>query len=116
MFKTLSIEVAPQDELINVYAVPNPYRTGTSVYTTPNYHNFPDNKIRFVNVPAECKLAIYTTAGDLVWETEHHDNEAGVIVWDTKNRGGKEVTSGIYLYKVEDNKGSNMYGRLIIIR
>lgn len=115
LFTRVPVSVDPQEELRKVYAVPNPYRSGSSVYTTPNYHNYPDEKIRFVNVPTDCKLAIYTVAGDLVWEAEHH-SQSGNIEWDTRNDSGEIVHSGIYLYKLEDNGGGSVYGRLIIIR
>lgn len=115
LFTLVSVEVQPQTVLKRVYAVPNPYRSGSSVYTTPNYHNYPDNKIRFVNVPVDCTLEIFTAAGDLVWDTEHHIN-SGNIEWDVKNESGEDVASGIYIYKLEDSSGGSVYGRLVIIR
>jgi hypothetical protein len=107
--------VEPQNDLPEIYAVPNPYRSGSSQYTTENYHNYPDNKVRFVNVPAWCKLKIYTPAGDLVWEFSQKDGR-GNIEWDTRNLKQEEVASGVYLYRVESETGDQMYGRLIIIR
>jgi len=115
LFTRVDIEVQPQNNLRKIYVVPNPYRTGGSAYTTPNYHNYPDNKVRFVNVPSDCKLSIYTTAGDLVWEIDHHST-SGNIAWDTRNRSGEEVASGVYIFKIEDSKGESLYGKLIIIR
>jgi hypothetical protein len=110
----ISIEVDPQDNLKEVYAVPNPYRSGGSRLTTANYHNFPDEKIRFVNVPTSCLIKIFTVSGDLVWEYKH--TGGGNIEWDATNRGGESVASGVYLYRVEDDEGGQVYGRLIIIR
>ncbi len=112
----MSTTVITQDNLAQIYAVPNPYRTGGSVYTTPKYHNYPDNKIRFVNVPANCQLKIYTVSGDLVWETDHHDVDSGNIEWDVRNGSGEELSSGVYIYKVQNEQGDHVYGRLIVIR
>lgn len=112
---TLSNEVTPQNTMREIYAVPNPYRTGSTQYTAPNYHNYPDNKIRFVNVPTSCELRIYTPAGDLV-RSLHNETGTGVIEWDVRNRGGEEVSSGVYIFRVERNNGDSMYGRLTIIR
>jgi hypothetical protein len=112
---TLPVDVDTQDNLYRVYAVPNPYRTGGSRLTTQNYHNFPDEMIRFVNVPENCSIKIYTVSGDLVWESEHH-SLAGNIQWDTRNRGGEEVTSGVYIYRIEDLNGNQVFGRLVVIR
>ncbi|NIM18984.1 MAG: hypothetical protein GTO51_01205 [Candidatus Latescibacteria bacterium] len=114
--RKLSTNVVPQNDLAQVFAVPNPYRTGGSAFTTPNYHNFPDDKIRFVNVPADCILKIYTVSGDLIWETEHHDAGSGNIEWDARNSSGEDVTSGVYIFKVENPQGEQVYGRLIVIR
>jgi hypothetical protein len=111
----IKIEVDPQNTLSSIYAVPNPYRTGGSRLTTSNYHNFPDDKVSFVNVPTNCKIKIFTVSGDLVWEHEHTDG-TGNIEWSVTNRGGEDVASGVYIYKIEDPNGGHMYGRLIIIR
>ncbi len=112
----IKINVENQNDLARIFAVPNPYRTGGSVFTTQNYHNFPDRKIRFVNVPAECTLRIYTVSGDLIWEEDYINQTAGNIEWEVKNQSGEEVASGIYVYKIEDSNGDHVYGRLIVIR
>lgn len=110
-----AIEVDSQSNLKLVYAVPNPYRDGPSRITRANYHNFPDDLVRFVNVPANCLIKIYTVAGDLVWEGEH-TGASGNIEWDTRNSSGEKVASGVYIFKVEDSGGDEVYGRLVIIR
>lgn len=114
----VTISVPPQSDVQKIYAVPNPYRTGTSAETSPYYHNFPDNSIKFYNVPSEADLKIYTVAGDLVWETHHSslDGTGGVITWDTKNKHGQPTGSGVYIYKFESDSGDTMYGRVVIIR
>lgn len=101
-----------------VYAVPNPYRTGTSEQTTPYYHNYPDMTIKFFNMPSEAQIKIYTVAGDLVWEGSHmsEDGSDGILDWDVRNNGGQDVGSGVYIYRVEASNGEEVYGRLIVIR
>jgi hypothetical protein len=108
-------DVEPQGNLPEIYAVPNPYRSGSSQFTSENYHNFPDNKLRFVNVPEWCELKVFTPAGDLVWEFSQTAGP-GNIEWDTKNLAGQEVASGVYLYRLESESGDFMFGRIIIIR
>jgi hypothetical protein len=102
----------------NIFAVPNPYRTGTSAGTSPFYHNFPDNAIRFFHVPKEADIKIYSVAGDLIWETHYSDptGEDGVVTWDVKNKHGLDVGSGVYIYRCKNVDGSDMYGRIIVIR
>ena len=102
-----------------IFAVPNPYRTGTSADTSPFYHNFPDVSIKFYHVPKEADIKIFTVAGDLVWES-HHSNptgEDGVVSWDVKNKHGQDVGSGVYIYRCKNSAdGSDMYGRIVVIR
>lgn len=112
---TVVSNVTPQNDLQKVYAVPNPYRSGSSQFTTQNYHNFPDNRIRFVNLPTNCLLKIFTPAGDIVWETTNNTG-SGNVSWNTRNNSGELVSSGIYMYRVEKTSGADVFGRLIIIR
>jgi hypothetical protein len=102
-----------------IYAVPNPYRTGTSAETHPFYHNYPDGSIKFFNVPKESDIKIYTVSGDLVWEGHHSSptGEDGIILWDVKNQRDEDVGSGVYLYRCKNSAdGSDMYGRIVVIR
>ena len=114
----ITISVPVQSEMKKIYAVPNPYRTGTSAETSPYYHNFPDNSIKFFNMPSEADLKVYTVAGDLVWETHHSslDGTGGVVTWNVENKHGQQIGSGVYIYKVESDSGDTMYGRIIVIR
>ena len=111
----LRMEVNSQDDLMKVYAVPNPYRSGSSRLTSDNYHNYPDRYIRFVNVPPSCIIKIFTVSGDLVWESTH-DSGSGNIEWDVTNRDSQPVTSGVYLFRVEAPDGGSVYGRIAVIR
>ena len=114
----VTITVPVQSDMQRIYVVPNPYRTGTSAETSPYYHNFPDNSIKFYNVPSEADLKIYTVAGDLVWETHHSslDGTGGILTWNTNNKHGQPAGSGVYIYKFESDSGDTMYGRIVIIR
>lgn len=114
----ITVSVPPQSDMQRIYAVPNPYRTGTSAETSPYYHNFPDNSIKFYNVPDEADLKIYTVAGDLVWETHHSslDGTGGIVTWNVNNKHGQPAGSGVYIYKFEIDSGDTMYGRIVVIR
>lgn len=113
--RSLTMEVNSQNEMYRIYVVPNPYRTGGSRLTTENYHNFPDDKVRFVNMPANSELRVYTIAGDLVWEY-YHTGPRGNVEWDTANRSGELISSGVYIFRVESAAGGSMYGRFVVIR
>lgn len=112
---TAATQVSPQNTMREIYAVPNPYRTGSTQFSAPNYHNYPDNKVRFVNVPSDCEVRIYTLSGDLV-QTLQNRGGTGVVEWDARNRGGEDVSSGVYIFRVEKDTGESMYGRLVVIR
>ena len=100
----------------NVYAVPNPLRTGKSAFDDPNYHNFPGEIVRFVGVTAQTTLKVYSLAGDLLFEATNSDPDTRNIIWDTRNQMGELVASGVYIYRAEGKGGDEEFGRLIIIR
>lgn len=114
----ITMTVDTGTDIKKVYAVPNPYRSGTSAETSPYYHNFPDRSIKFFNVPREADLKIFTVSGDLVWETHHSDPSGsnGIVTWDTRNKNGDEVSSGVYIFRCESSTGESVYGRIVIIR
>ncbi|HET6462962.1 MAG TPA: hypothetical protein VFH33_04110 [Candidatus Krumholzibacteria bacterium] len=110
----VALSVDPQNDLYNVYVVPNPVRTGSSRLTTDNYHNFPDGRVRFVNLPVQCVIKIFTVAGDLVWTKDKNDS-TGNVEWDTRNYSEEDVASGVYVYRIEAGS-SSVYGRIVVIR
>jgi hypothetical protein len=38
------------------------------------------------------------------------------LIWDTRNQMGERVVSGVYIFKAENPRGEEEYGRLAIIR
>lgn len=114
----ITMAVDPGSDIKRVYAVPNPYRTGSSSMTSPYYHNFPDMTIKFFNAPAEGRIKIYTVAGDLVWETNSTQDvwKEGVVSWDVQNKEGLDVGSGVYIFRCEADGGDHVYGRIVVIR
>ena len=116
---TIWVDSPYKGEMKGIYAVPNPFRTGTSAQTTPHYHNYDDgNYVKFHNVPPNAKLRIFTVAGDLVWKIVHDnfDGGEGIIKWDGSNMEGRQVGSGVYIYRCEDSNGSDTYGKVVVIR
>ncbi|MBN1164560.1 MAG: hypothetical protein JXB45_08275 [Candidatus Krumholzibacteriota bacterium] len=102
-----------------VYAVPNPFRTGTSAGTSPYYHNYkPVEAIEFYNIPSQATLKIFTVSGDLVWESTRDmiDESDGTITWNVRNMGNQDVGSGVYVFKCERKNGDYVYGRVVVIR
>jgi hypothetical protein len=81
-----------------IRVVPNP----ASIMAGASLNQGTPDKISFYNLPVECRLRIYTEAGELVWEREHYghsDHE-----WDQKTDSNQYVTSGLYILAVTDCK------------
>jgi hypothetical protein len=103
----------PTANLQNVGVVPNPFRA-TETWDRPNGH-----EVHFVNLPAKARIRIYTVAGDLVADLDH--DESGRLVqndfevWDLKNAAGRDVSSGIYMYRIESGSFSAQ-NRFVVIR
>ncbi len=94
-----------------VSVVPNPYRGSAAWEQT--YHD----KIAFINLPAMCNIHIYTLAGDHVDTIEHRSwsGQEGTAFWDMVSRNDQEVTSGLYIYRVE-TENAYILGKFAIIR
>jgi hypothetical protein len=110
-----------------VYVVPNPYR-GDIAY---NSYDPPwekpggsrtqwmeqDRKIQFVNLPHSCDIKIYTLSGDLVYTIRHHEFNKGYENWNLTSSVGQAVSSGLYLFTVEDKtNGKVQAGKFVIIK
>jgi hypothetical protein len=81
-------------DLINV--VPNPY------YAYSAYEvNQLDNRIKITNLPPECTITIYNTAGTLIRRFTKSDNRITSVDWDLKNYANIPISSGIYIIHVK---------------
>jgi hypothetical protein len=84
-------------DLTHVHTVPDPY------YLTNEFEA--DNAgqvIKFVNLPQDAVIRIYTSSGVLVNLLEHHSTTfGGAVDWNVRNRTGRRVSSGVYFYHVE---------------
>jgi len=106
-----------KNALDSINVVPNPYYA----YSDYDKKAF-DNRIKIVNLPANCKVSVYTTSGTLI-RTLYRDvsnlsegtSVGGAISgdasksltfdttidWDLRNEKGVPVSSGIYLIHIE---------------
>jgi hypothetical protein len=124
---TSALETAESDEL-NVYVYPNPYRLDAD-YRGAGFEgrglderDRPDDRVRrihFANLPATCRISIYTLDGDLVREINHDvpvsDPMANHDSWDLITRNTQLVVSGLYYWTVESSDGRTQVGKLAII-
>ena len=95
----------------NVQVVPNPYR-GSAAWEQTYF-----DQIAFTHLPAMCNIHIYTLAGDHVITLEHQSwsGEEGTAFWDLLSRNNQEVTSGLYVFRVETND-DYVIGKFAIIK
>ena len=85
-------------------------------------------KLRFTNLPENCRITIYTISGEEVVsfksneENVHADCEdvtSGSCYWDMRSMNNQEISPGLYLFSVEDlsnNKGKKFIGKFAIVK
>jgi hypothetical protein len=95
--------------LDNIKTVPNPY------YLFSAYDASTDRRsVKFINLPAECTIEIYTLGGDLVRSLVKEDLAATELTWDLLNSIGVPVGSGIFFYVVDAPKFGQKIGKMAI--
>ena len=100
---------------LNVKVVPNPYIIENEWQQTVF-----QRKLKFINLPDECTIRIYTVAGDLI-QTIKHDktyqqpNDAGGDEWwDVLTSNDQLPASGVYLFHIDSDVGEQV-GKFVII-
>ena len=102
---------APEEETLdNVHTVPDPY------YVTSEFEQSTDTKIiKFVNLPEDAIIRIYSSSGVLVNMLEHHTTTfGGSADWNVRNRNNQVVASGVYFYHIEAGNARKV-GRFTIV-
>ena len=102
---------APVDNDLNrVHTVPDPY------YVTSEFEQTTDTKvIKFVNLPQDAIVRIYSSSGVLVNLLEHHSTTfGGAADWNVRNRNNQVVASGVYFYHIESGNARRV-GRFTIV-
>jgi hypothetical protein len=98
------------DDLSHVHTVPDPY------YVTNQYETTTQSKVlKFVNLPADAIIRIYSSSGVLVTLLEHHSATfGGAATWNVRSRNNQVVASGVYFYHVESG-GARKVGRFTLV-
>jgi hypothetical protein len=110
-------------QLGKVAVVPNPYR-GDVDYTAgiewegpPEIWTEDKRRIQFINLPGKCTIRIYSLAGDLIKTIAHDDESRGWENWNLISRVNQAISSGIYIFSVEDhNTGDMQLGKFVVIK
>jgi hypothetical protein len=104
------INAATANDLTRVHTVPDPY------YVTSQFEQTTDTKIiKFVNLPVDCIIRIYSSSGVLVSLVEHHSTTfGGAEDWNVRNRNNQIVASGVYFFHIEAG-GARRVGRFTVV-
>ena len=106
-----------------IRVVPNPYIV-SSHYNETEY----SRKLRFTNLPQNCRITIYTVSGERVvsfnnpgnnLHAECGDVSNGSCYWDMRTHNNQEIAPGLYLFTVEDtsnDKGNKFIGKFAVVK
>jgi len=105
-----TVRAATEGDLEQVHTVPDPY------YVTNAFEQTTDTKvIKFVNLPAQAIIRIYSSSGVLVDLIEHNSSTfGGSADWDVRSRNNQVVASGVYFYHLEAG-GARRVGRFTVV-
>jgi hypothetical protein len=112
-----SVAAAVKGDLTQVHTVPDPY------YVRSKFESSTDQKIlKFVGLPRDAIIRIYSASGVLVRILEHHagnydptsTSQGSEIQWDLRNRNNQVVASGVYFYHVEAGDARRV-GRFTVV-
>ncbi len=107
-----------KDDLSDIYVVPDPYVASAS-WERPlfNASGRGERRIDFVNLPPQCTIRIFNTAGKLV-QVLHHDSpfENGSESWDLVSKDGLTVAFGVYFFHVETPDAGGTTGKFTLIK
>ena len=97
--------------LARVHTVPDPYYVTNALEITAT-----TKILKFVNLPAQAIVRIYSTSGVLINIVNHNDvTGGGEATWNLRNRNNQFVASGVYFYHVETPDGQEKIGRFTVV-
>jgi hypothetical protein len=102
------------DYAVNPDPTPNTYNL--SIYPNPFNQT---NEISFnLTVPQNVKIEVFNLKGQKVTTLANEDYGIGshAVVWDGKNKSGKNVANGTYLYKIHFDKLGTILRKVNILK
>ncbi len=116
---TNPLEFLVTRETLNVKVVPNPY------LVTNEWERHPDfRKLKFINLPNDCTIRIYTMAGELIRTLKHHETnvingsilnqQGGDEDWDLLSEAGQKPAPGIYIFHIQSAVGEQI-GKFAVV-
>jgi len=106
-----SVDPTAKVNLDSVHTVPDPYYATNALEATAT-----TKVLKFVHLPSEAIIRIYSVSGVLVQVLYHNDQTGGgEETWNLRNRNNQFVASGVYFYHVETPSGQEKVGRFTVI-
>ena len=107
----LHASITTDSLLARIHTVPDPF------YVQSGYETAVDSlQLKFVHLPAQAIVRIYSTSGILVAMLLHNDaTGGGELTWDLRSRTGRRVASGVYFYQVETPDKRSKLGRFTVV-
>lgn len=108
--KAATLKRSPGRSMDAIRVVPNPYNIRASQFGLKGNKD----KIIFYNIPAFCRIKIFTERGDLV-ETLEHTDGSGDEPWDSITSSRQVVVSGLYIahFEVTEDYSDPVTGELL---
>ncbi len=101
---------AVESEVNKVTVAPNPY-VGSNEAELEEFGTL----LGFHHLPEKCTIYIYNLLGNLV-DVIHHDSPTGSEFWDMTTRSQESISSGIYIYRVTAEDGSEKTGKFAVLK
>ena len=92
-----SSHAVTQEDLEMINVVPNPYLAQSWFQTPQN----PYNRLRFIHLPQQCRITIFTITGERVATLDHNNEYDSNEWWDLKNGSVWDIARWLYIYTVE---------------
>ncbi len=99
-----------ETELDKITVAPNPY-IGSNDAELEEFETL----LGFHHLPDKCTIYIYNLLGNLV-DIIHHNSTSGSEFWDMTTRSEESISSGIYVYRVKDDAGTEKLGKFAVIK
>ncbi len=108
---TFNASVTTDSMLQRIHTVPDPYYVTNALEITPT-----TKVLKFVNMPSQAIVRIYSVSGILVQVLTTNDpTGGGEMTWNLRNRSNQFVASGVYFYHVETPDGKSKVGRFTVV-
>ena len=102
---------------IDMLSYPNPVtsssKSQTFLFNFKNIQNILDPKIKIYNIKGQLVKTFKIDQNDLI---ETKDGFSSTIYWDLKDSKGKDISNGVYFYRIESKSINSAIEKIVIVR